>query len=109
MTRRIAYLIKKQENKSKLFDTRSLDVKELGDSQKIGVYVSNVEKVVPLSLGRETQQCEVTMTKENQNQNGKRTTETKLTEKKARKLSKKRANIDRLQRVLEGTSQKENL
>jgi hypothetical protein len=33
----------------------------------------------------------------------------KLTGKKARKLSKKRAKIDKLQKVLEGTSQKENL
>jgi hypothetical protein len=58
---------------------------------------------------REPQQCEVTMPKENKNQNEKITTETKFTEKKARKLSKKRDNINMLQRVLEGTSQKENL
>jgi hypothetical protein len=37
------------------------------------------------------------MSKENKNQNGKRTTETKLTGKKARKLSKKKAKIERLQ------------
>jgi hypothetical protein len=112
MTRRIAQLIEEQENKSKLFDTRSPDVKAakaLGDSQKIGVSVSDIDEVVPLSLGREPQQREVTMPKENKNQNGKRTTETKLTGKKARKLSKKRAKIDRLQRVPEGTSQKETL
>jgi hypothetical protein len=36
------------------------------------------------------------MPKENKNQNGKITTETKLTGKKARKLSKKRTKIDRL-------------
>jgi hypothetical protein len=47
----------------------------------------------------------VTMSKENKNQNGKRITEMKLTGKKARKLSKKRAKIDRLQNILKGTSQ----
>jgi hypothetical protein len=36
------------------------------------------------------------VSKENKNPNGKRITETKLTGKKARKLSKKRAKIDRL-------------
>jgi hypothetical protein len=35
--------------------------------------------------------------------------ETKLTGKKARKLRKKRANTERLQEVLEETSQKEKL
>jgi hypothetical protein len=107
MTRRIAQLIEEQENKSKLFDTRSSDVKELGDSQKIGVSVPDTDEVVLLSLGKEPQQREVTMPKENKNQIEKRTTETKLTGKKARKLSKKRAQIDRLQRVPEGTSPKE--
>jgi hypothetical protein len=36
------------------------------------------------------------MTKEDRNHNGKITTETKLTGKKARKLSKKRAKIEKL-------------
>jgi hypothetical protein len=105
-------LIEEQENKSKLFDTRSLDVKderELEDSQKIEVYVSDREEVLPISLRKESQQHEVTMSKENKNQNGKRITETKLTRNKARKLSKKRAKIDRLQKIPEGTSQMENL
>jgi hypothetical protein len=43
------------------------------------------------------------------NQNGKSQTKTKLTGKKARKLSKKRDKINKLQKVLEETSQKENL
>jgi hypothetical protein len=43
------------------------------------------------------------------NQNGKRNSKTKLTGKKARKLSKKRDKIEKLQKYLEGTSQKENL
>jgi hypothetical protein len=46
------------------------------------------------------------MSKEDKNQNGKRNTETKLTGKKARKLSKKKA---KLQKEPEGTLQKENL
>jgi hypothetical protein len=49
------------------------------------------------------------MSKEDKNQNGKRHTKTKLTGKKAKKLSKKRAKINKLQKVPEGTSQKENL
>jgi len=49
------------------------------------------------------------MSTEDKNQNGKRNTETKLTGKKARKLSKKRSRIEKLKKVLEGTSQKENL
>jgi hypothetical protein len=44
------------------------------------------------------------MPKEDKNQNGKRHPEANLTGKKARKLSKKRAKIDKLQKVLEGTS-----
>jgi hypothetical protein len=44
------------------------------------------------------------MLKEDKNQNGKETTETKITGKKARKLSKKRAKSEKLQKILEGTS-----
>jgi secreted PhoX family phosphatase len=56
---------------------------------------------------KESQQREVTMPKEDKNQNGKRNTEMKITGKKARKLSKKREKIEKLQKVPEGTSQKE--
>jgi hypothetical protein len=49
------------------------------------------------------------MPKEDKNQNGKRNNEMKLTENKARNLSKKKSNIEKLQKVPEGTSQKENL
>ena len=64
MTRRIVQLIEEQENKSNIFDTRSLDVKAakaLGDSQNMGVSVLDIDEVVPLSLGREPQQHKVTM------------------------------------------------
>jgi hypothetical protein len=49
------------------------------------------------------------MPKKDKNQNGKRHIETKLTGKKTRKISKKRAKIDNLQKVPDGTSQKKNL
>jgi hypothetical protein len=39
------------------------------------------------------------MPREDQNQNGKRNIETKITEKKARKLNKKKAKIEKLQKV----------
>jgi hypothetical protein len=48
------------------------------------------------------------MLKEDKNQNGKRHTKTNLTRKKARKLSKKRDDIEKLQNIPERTSQKEN-
>jgi hypothetical protein len=51
----------------------------------------------------------MTMLKEDKNQNGKIHTASKFTGKKARKLSKKRAKIEKLQNILEGTLQKENL
>jgi hypothetical protein len=47
------------------------------------------------------------MSMENKNHNGKRTTKTKLTGKKARNMNKKKAKIERLQQVPEGTLQKE--
>jgi hypothetical protein len=58
MTKRIMQLIEEYENKSKLFDTRSPDVKAAGaleDSHNIEVSVSDIEEVLPLSLRRESQ------------------------------------------------------
>jgi hypothetical protein len=49
------------------------------------------------------------MPKEDKNQNGKRNNNMKLTGKKAQNLSKKREKIEKLQKVPEGTSQRENL
>jgi hypothetical protein len=57
MTRRIAQLVEEKENKSKLFDTRRPDVKaakELGNSHKIGISVSDIDEAINLSLRRET-------------------------------------------------------
>jgi hypothetical protein len=112
MTRKITHLIKEQENRSKPFETRELDVevaKILEDSQKIAVPIPGTDEVLPLISRKESHQREVTLPKEDKNQNGKRNSEMKLTGKKARKLSKKRAKIEKLQKVPEGTSQKENL
>jgi hypothetical protein len=61
--------------------------------------------VLPLNPRKEYQQCAVTVLKDDKNRNGKETTETRLTRKKARKISKKR---DKLRNILEGASQKEN-
>jgi hypothetical protein len=62
-----------------------------------------------MNPSKDHQQREVTMPRGDKNQNGKRNTETKLTRKKARKLSKKRSKIEKLQKVSEETLQKENL
>jgi hypothetical protein len=112
MTRKIAYLMKEQDNKSELFDTRNLDVevvRTLEEPQGTEMHVPDDEEVLPLKPKKEYRQREVTISDEDKNQNGKRITETKLTGKKARKLSKKKAQIERLQKVPEGASQKEKL
>jgi hypothetical protein len=110
MTRRIAYLMEEQENISQLLNTRDLDVEAirvLEEPQKIKIPNPYDEGVLPLDLKKEPQQREVTMSREDKTQNGKRMIETKLTRKKARKLSNKRAKIEKLQKVLEETSEKE--
>jgi hypothetical protein len=112
MTRRIAHLIEEQESISKLFNTSNLDVeaeRTLEDPQKTEVPTPDKEGVLSRNPREEYQHHEVTMTKEDKNLNGKRNTETKLTGKKARNLIKKRAKIEKLQKVQEGTSQMEIL
>jgi hypothetical protein len=89
MNIRITHLIAKQENISKIFNTRGLDVKAvrtLEDSQKTEVIIPDKEEVSPSNLRKEFQQREVTMLKEDKNQNGKRHIETKITGQKARNL-----------------------
>jgi hypothetical protein len=78
-------------------------------SQKTKVPIPDIDEVLPLISRKESYQHEVTQTEEDKNQNVKRNTETKLTGKKAQKLSKKRDNTEKLQKFPEGTSQKENL
>jgi hypothetical protein len=76
----------------------------LEDLQKTEVPIPDTYEVLPLISRKESQQHEVTLPKEDKNHNGKRNSEMKLTRKKARKLSKKRAKIEKLQKVPEGTS-----
>jgi hypothetical protein len=95
MTRRIAQLIKERENRSKLFDPRDSDVeveRPLEYPQKTKVLTPEEEEMLNL---KDYQQWVVTISKEDKNQNGKKNTEMKLTGKKARKLSKKRAKIEK--------------
>jgi hypothetical protein len=106
MTRRITHLIEEKENRAKLFKTKDWNVKvgrTLEDPHKIAVAIPDTDEVLPLISRREYQQREVTMQKEDKNQDGKRNSEMKLSRKKARKLSKKRAKVP------EGNLQKENL
>jgi hypothetical protein len=110
MTRRIVHLIEEQENRSKLFKTRNLDVeveRSQEGSSKSRAPTPDEEEVLALNHTKDHQQSEVNMLKGDNNQNGKRNTEIKITGKKARKLSKKREKIEKLQNVTEGTSQKE--
>jgi hypothetical protein len=67
------------------------------------------EEVLPSNLVKDPQQCEVTTLREDKNKNGKRNTETRIIEKKERKLSQKKAKLEKLQEVPQRTSQKEGL
>jgi hypothetical protein len=99
MTRRIVHLIEEQENRSKLSRTRNLDVEvEISQegSPKSRAPTLDGEEVLALNRTKYHQQSEVTMLKGDTNHNGKRNTEIKITEKKARKLSKKREKIEKL-------------
>jgi hypothetical protein len=99
MTRRIAHLIEEQQNRSKLFNTRDSDVefvRTLEDPQKIEEHILDKEEVLSGNPREESQQREVTRSKEDKNQNGKRNTTMKLTGKKPRNLSKKRVKINKL-------------
>jgi hypothetical protein len=58
---------------------------------------------------KEHQQCEVTMLREDKDKNGKRNLETQITGKKARKLSKKKVKLEKLQNVPEKTLQEADL
>jgi hypothetical protein len=112
MTRRITHLIEEHESRLKLFRTKNLDVeveRTQEDSQNSEAPTPDREEVFPLNPTKDHKKCEVIMLKGDKNQYGKRNTEIKIIGKKARKLSKKRAKIEKLQKVPEGTSQKESL
>jgi hypothetical protein len=115
MTKRITHLLKEQEDQSKLLRTSYPDVEDertQEDLQYLSVQKSRAptsdrEEVLLSNPMKESQQCEVTMLSTDKNQNGKRNPVMHITGKKARKLSKKRAKLEKLQE--EGTSQKEGL
>ena len=112
MTRRIAHLIEEHENKSKLLRTRSLGVEVeriQADSQMSRIPNLDREEVLFSNSMKESQHREVTMSKGDKNQNGKRNIEMNINGKKDRNISKKRENIKKLQKVPKRTSQKENL
>jgi hypothetical protein len=67
------------------------------------------EEILHLKPLREHQQCEVTMLREDMNKNGKRNSNTHITGKKERKISKKKTSLEKLQEVSEKTSQKSGL
>jgi hypothetical protein len=110
MSRRISYLMKEQEDRPKPLNTKDLGIeviRELEEPQKTEIPNPYDEGVLPLDLKKEPKQREVTMSREDKNQNGKRMTKMKLTGKKDRKLSKKRDKIGKVQKTLGETSQKE--
>jgi hypothetical protein len=117
MANRITHLLEEQENQSKLLRTRNLDVKferTQEDLKHLSVQESRAptpdrEEVLALNPTKYHQQGEVTMPSGDNNQNGKRNTETKITKRKARKFSKKKEKLEKLQEVREKTSQKEDL
>jgi hypothetical protein len=55
------------------------------------------------------QQCKFTTLIEDKNKNGKRNPKIQITRKKVRKLIKKKAKLEKLQKIPEKTSQKEGL
>jgi hypothetical protein len=77
-------------------DLEFKSIRELYEPNKTKIPNTYVEGVLPSVLKKETQQCEVTMSREDRNQNGKRPTELKTTGKKDRKLSKKKEKIENL-------------
>jgi hypothetical protein len=67
------------------------------------------EEVLALEFMKYHKQREVTMPRGDKNHNGKRNTITKITGKKDRNLSKKKANLEKLQEGPKKTLQKEGL
>jgi len=76
--------IKEQENRPPIIETMKEEVQIL----------------IPM---KDIQQREVTMPREDKNQNGKKNPKIQIAGKKARKLMKKKAKLDKLQKVPEGT------
>jgi hypothetical protein len=117
MARRIMHLLKEQEDQSKLLRTRDLDIeveRTQEDLKHLSIQESRAptpkrEEVLPSNPMKEPPQCEVTMPRGDKNDNGKRKPVTQISGKKDRKFNKKKSNLEKLQEVLERTSQKEGL
>jgi hypothetical protein len=111
MARRITRLIEEHEDKSKQLRARDLAVKvermqeglkNLSMQKRRAPTPETIrEEVLPLNPVKYPQQCEVTMIREDKNKNGKRNPEMHIIGKKARKLSKKKAKLEKLQEVPE--------
>jgi hypothetical protein len=67
------------------------------------------EEVLPSNPMKDPPQCEVTMPRGDKKNNRKSKPMTQITGKKDKKLSKKKAKLEKLQEVLGRTSQKEGL
>jgi hypothetical protein len=119
IARKIDRLIEEQEDQSKQQRERELvvevertqeDLKNLSMQERS---IATPEIVKRRNINpefvRAHQQCEVTLLGEDKNKNGKRNPETQITGKKARKLSKKKAKLEKLQEVPEKTSQETDL
>jgi hypothetical protein len=109
MARRIAHLIEEREERTKLFRYQDLNVGAERVQEKEIREPTQEPMKEETPILNPTPQRDVTMPKEEKNQNGKRLTETKLTGKKSRKLMNKKEKLEKLQNVPEGTSQKENM
>jgi hypothetical protein len=114
MARRITRLIEEWEDNSKQLRARNLVVEveiTQEDLENLSIQKSREstpetvrEEVLPSNPVKDPQLCEVTMPRGDKNKTGKRNHETQITGKKARKLSKKKAKLEKLQEVPERTS-----
>ena len=89
-------MIEEQENGSKLFRTRNLDVEieiTQEDSQTNGAPTPDIEEVLISKPTKDHQHHEVTMLKGDKNQNGKRNTNINIIGEKDRNISKKREKL----------------
>jgi hypothetical protein len=115
MARKIERLIEEQENKSKRQRARELVVEFERTQESLKNLTMKerstftLEIVLPLKPLQDPQQCEVTTLREEKNTNGKMNPDTQITGKKARKLSKKKAKLEKLQEATEKTLQRARL
>jgi hypothetical protein len=112
IARRITHLLEEHEDKSKLLRDKDLPVeveRTQEDLKLLSIQESRAptlerEEVLPSNPMNDPLQCEVTMPRGDKNNNGKRKPVTQITGKKAKKINKKKAKLEKLQEVLERTS-----